>query len=155
MKQGLFITFEGPDGSGKTTVSRYVYETLLKLGYPVLYTRTPGKKPLTHHAGSQLSSSPAGVRLLGSLPGISFSDSAIFRLCRSAKASDSSITCSRDSPFLSGTPQLPSKRDSTRVNKTCILIFMEIVVVMVFLPDRGNLMTRLFPGNPGQPEAHR
>lgn len=42
MKQGLFITFEGPDGSGKTTVSRYVYETLLKLGYPVLYTREPG-----------------------------------------------------------------------------------------------------------------
>lgn len=42
MKQGLFITFEGPEGSGKTTVSRYVYESLLKLGYPVIYTREPG-----------------------------------------------------------------------------------------------------------------
>jgi dTMP kinase len=42
MKQGLFITFEGPDGSGKTTVSRFVYESLLKSGYPVIYTREPG-----------------------------------------------------------------------------------------------------------------
>ena len=42
MKQGIFITFEGPDGSGKTTVSRYVYERLLSEGYPVVYTREPG-----------------------------------------------------------------------------------------------------------------
>ena len=42
MKQGIFITFEGPDGSGKTTVSRYVYEKLLNEGYPVVYTREPG-----------------------------------------------------------------------------------------------------------------
>ena len=42
MKQGIFITFEGPDGSGKTTVSRYVYEKLLNEGFPVVYTREPG-----------------------------------------------------------------------------------------------------------------
>lgn len=42
MKQGLFITFEGPDGSGKTTISTNVYQKLLTLGYDVIYTREPG-----------------------------------------------------------------------------------------------------------------
>ena len=42
MYKGLFITFEGPDGSGKTTVSTAVTERLQKEGYRVLYTREPG-----------------------------------------------------------------------------------------------------------------
>lgn len=42
MKTGLFITFEGPDGSGKTTVSTAVVERLQKEGYNVKYTREPG-----------------------------------------------------------------------------------------------------------------
>lgn len=42
MKKGLFITFEGPDGSGKTTVSTAVCDRLLKEGYSVRYTREPG-----------------------------------------------------------------------------------------------------------------
>lgn len=42
MKKGLFITFEGPDGSGKTTVSTRVVERLQKEGYQVKYTREPG-----------------------------------------------------------------------------------------------------------------
>lgn len=42
MRKGLFITFEGNDGSGKTTVSNLVYEKLKEKGYPVIYTREPG-----------------------------------------------------------------------------------------------------------------
>lgn len=42
MKKGLFITFEGPDGSGKTTVSTEVCRRLEAEGYPVRYTREPG-----------------------------------------------------------------------------------------------------------------
>ncbi len=42
MNKGLFITFEGPDGSGKTTVSTEVYKRLLNEGYDVIYTREPG-----------------------------------------------------------------------------------------------------------------
>lgn len=38
----MFITFEGNDGSGKTTVSKAVYERLLEEGYNVIYTREPG-----------------------------------------------------------------------------------------------------------------
>ena len=42
MAKGLFITFEGPDGSGKTTVSKAVCERLSAEGYKVRYTREPG-----------------------------------------------------------------------------------------------------------------
>jgi dTMP kinase len=38
----LFITFEGPDGSGKSTQINLVVEHLSRLGYRVLCTREPG-----------------------------------------------------------------------------------------------------------------
>jgi len=38
----MFITLEGPDGSGKTTVSKAIVEKLEQEGYPVLYSREPG-----------------------------------------------------------------------------------------------------------------
>ncbi len=42
MKKGIFITFEGVDGSGKSTHSRLVTEYLRKKGYNVVHTREPG-----------------------------------------------------------------------------------------------------------------
>lgn len=42
MNKGLFITFEGNDGCGKTTISFMVYEKMKVMGYPVIYTREPG-----------------------------------------------------------------------------------------------------------------
>ena len=41
-KKGLFITFEGPDGSGKTSVSTAVCNRLIEEGYNIRYTREPG-----------------------------------------------------------------------------------------------------------------
>jgi dTMP kinase len=38
----MFITFEGPDGSGKTTQVAQISEILRKRGYNVLLTREPG-----------------------------------------------------------------------------------------------------------------
>lgn len=40
--KGLFITFEGPDGSGKTTVATAVCKKLEEKGYGVVHTREPG-----------------------------------------------------------------------------------------------------------------
>ena len=42
MKHGLFITFEGNDGAGKTTICKMVQEALQQQGYEVIYTREPG-----------------------------------------------------------------------------------------------------------------
>ncbi|UKS26197.1 dTMP kinase [Paenibacillus sp. HWE-109] len=39
---GIFITFEGPDGAGKTTQLKQLAEGLKKLGHDVLVTREPG-----------------------------------------------------------------------------------------------------------------
>lgn len=39
---GLFITFEGPEGSGKTTIAQMILNYMQNLGYEILYTREPG-----------------------------------------------------------------------------------------------------------------
>jgi len=41
-KSGKFITFEGPDGSGKTAQLDILAEEFLQQGYPILKTREPG-----------------------------------------------------------------------------------------------------------------
>lgn len=41
-KRGLFITLEGPEGSGKTTQAGLLHQWLLAEGYAVLRTREPG-----------------------------------------------------------------------------------------------------------------
>ena len=41
-KKGLFITFEGPDGSGKTTHIKLLHDFLKTQGYSCVCTREPG-----------------------------------------------------------------------------------------------------------------
>lgn len=43
---GLFITFEGPDGAGKTTQLKLLAHHLQSLGIPYIVTREPGGTPL-------------------------------------------------------------------------------------------------------------
>lgn len=42
MKKGVFLTIEGPDGSGKTSVSNILLKKLSKMGIDVVHTREPG-----------------------------------------------------------------------------------------------------------------
>jgi len=46
LKRGMFITFEGIEGSGKTTQCGRLARLLRNLGYQVLETREPGGTPL-------------------------------------------------------------------------------------------------------------
>ena len=55
MKRGIFITFEGNDGAGKTTICKLVQESLIQQGYEVIYTREPG--------GSQIAESIRNILL--------------------------------------------------------------------------------------------
>lgn len=45
-RDGLFITFEGPEGAGKTTVISEISNRLVKAGKNVLLTREPGGIPI-------------------------------------------------------------------------------------------------------------
>lgn len=42
LKKGLFITFEGPEGSGKSTQAKLLYEYLKKKKYKVIFIHEPG-----------------------------------------------------------------------------------------------------------------
>ena len=42
----MFITFEGGEGSGKTSAMNYIEETLKSLGYEIVRTREPGGTPI-------------------------------------------------------------------------------------------------------------
>ena len=46
MKKGIFITFEGADGCGKSTQMNMLKEYLKNKGFEVLETREPGGKGL-------------------------------------------------------------------------------------------------------------
>ena len=75
LKKGLFITFEGVEGCGKSTHSKLLFEYLEKSGYRTEYTREPG--------GTKLGEAVRRV-LLGS-PEIRISDLAelfLFEACR-------------------------------------------------------------------------
>ncbi len=47
MSKGLFISFEGPDGSGKSTQARLFADHLKDRGFDVLFTREPGGTPIS------------------------------------------------------------------------------------------------------------
>lgn len=42
LKRGIFITFEGPEGCGKSTHSKLIYDYLRKHSYDCIHTREPG-----------------------------------------------------------------------------------------------------------------
>jgi dTMP kinase len=47
MDRGLFITFEGPDGSGKTTQIERLKTFIQGKGYDAILTREPGGTPIS------------------------------------------------------------------------------------------------------------
>ncbi|MBF0714454.1 dTMP kinase [Gemella sp. GH3] len=44
---GKFITIEGSEGSGKTTISKFLFEYITSLGIKVILTREPGGVPVS------------------------------------------------------------------------------------------------------------
>lgn len=57
----MFITFEGPEGSGKTSVANAICEKLEALGYSILRTREPGGTPIAEDIREILLNKKNGV----------------------------------------------------------------------------------------------
>jgi hypothetical protein len=45
-RRGWFVTFEGPEGAGKTEQARRLHDLAVEAGLPVVLTREPGGTPL-------------------------------------------------------------------------------------------------------------
>ena len=73
--QGLFITFEGPDGGGKTTQLHKAAEALRKQGYEVVESREPG--------GTGLAEQVRGIVLNAELPLTNTTQTLLFLAARS------------------------------------------------------------------------
>ena len=73
--QGLFITFEGPDGGGKTTQLHKAAEALRKQGYEVVESREPG--------GTGLAEQVRGLVLNAELPLTNTTQTLLFLAARS------------------------------------------------------------------------
>lgn len=68
MSQGFFITFEGLDGSGKTTQLRRLADALAAEGRKVVVTRNPGGTPLGDRIRGVLLDSKSEAELGGIAP---------------------------------------------------------------------------------------
>lgn len=77
--KGLFITFEGPDGSGKTTQLQRVADALRQEGYEVLESREPG--------GTMLAEKVRDIVLDGSLPLLNKTEVLLYLAARSEHVS--------------------------------------------------------------------
>lgn len=61
-QRGLLITFEGPDGAGKTSHIKALYSELRAAGYHVILTREPGGSPVAEKLRAILLNEPVGSR---------------------------------------------------------------------------------------------
>lgn len=101
MSQGVFITFEGLDGSGKSTQLRLLESALRSRGYPVVSTRNPGGTVLGDRVRSLILDSRTDSAVGGIAPetemALMFADRAqsLHQVIRPALAEGSIVLCDR------------------------------------------------------------
>jgi dTMP kinase len=61
MNPGVLVSFEGPEGSGKSTQLRRLATSLSAAGYPVLTSREPGGTALGDHVRAAVLNAPISV----------------------------------------------------------------------------------------------
>ncbi len=101
MSKGIFITFEGLDGSGKSTQLRLLASALLGRGYDVVTLRQPGGTVLGERIRSLLLDSRSDVTVGGIVPeaelALMFADRAqsLAQIIRPALANNAVVLCDR------------------------------------------------------------
>lgn len=96
-RRGIFITFEGGEGTGKSTQVRALRETLTLRGYDVLATREPGGSPGAEAVRHVLLSGAAeefGIRMEATLFAAARSDH-VEEVIRPAVARGTIVLCDR------------------------------------------------------------
>ncbi|MEE9442979.1 MAG: dTMP kinase [candidate division Zixibacteria bacterium] len=66
-RKGLFITFEGIDGCGKSTQAKKLFGALKKSGFPVVFIREPGGTPVSEKIRKVLLDRRIELNALGEL----------------------------------------------------------------------------------------
>ena len=98
---GVFITFEGLDGSGKSTQLRRLAASLTERGYTVVTTRNPGGNPLGDSIRSLILDSRTDAAMGGIAPeaemALMFADRAqsLHQVIRPALARGAIVLCDR------------------------------------------------------------
>ena len=77
MKRGLFITLDGPEGSGKSTQAKFLSHFLRKKGFSVVLTRDPGGSPIAEEIRGLL----LDPRYKGLSP---FAEMLLYETCRAS-----------------------------------------------------------------------
>ncbi len=101
MSHGIFITFEGLDGSGKSTQLRRLAAALIVHGYPIVTTRNPGGTVLGDRIRALLLDSRTDDAVGGMAPetemALMFADRAqsLHQVIRPALAAGSVVLCDR------------------------------------------------------------
>lgn len=94
----MFITFEGSEGSGKTTQYRRVVDALRAAGHDVVATREPGGTPIAEEIRSVLLSPRAGFPMDHRAEALLFSAARaqhVAELIRPALAAGKIVVCDR------------------------------------------------------------
>ncbi len=94
---GLFVTFEGGEGAGKSTQIRLLADALRQAGRPVLTTREPGGSPgaeATRHVLLSGAAQPFGTRMEAILFAAARSDH-VEEVIRPALAQGTIVLCDR------------------------------------------------------------
>jgi dTMP kinase len=94
----MFITFEGPDGSGKTTQFRRTAAALQAAGYDVIATREPGGTLISNQIRDVLLNRPDNAALIPQAEALLFSAARaqhVAELIRPALAAGQIVICDR------------------------------------------------------------
>jgi len=95
---GVFVTFEGPEGGGKSTQIRFLADRLRELGREVVLAREPGGTSAGEVVRDLLQHAPAGEHLCAAAETLLFSASRaqlVHEVIRPALARGATVLCDR------------------------------------------------------------